>query len=207
MIPSLPNTPRAPGCHEGGFSLLEVLIAAAVIGIAVLGHTASLFSEQKLSASQQSRSAALLAADQFMERMRSDDDWAGMYSRFRTLALAASKPGPGVRLDDGRLAYPVADYYDDFTVPAGIRELHILVDVPAVPEASAGAAEPALVLREDAVLADFSLPADLDGDGLIDDAAHDDNYRVLPVVVTLRWQALGSPTEELELSSWLWGQR
>ncbi len=202
---STPPLNRSSG-REQGFSILEVLIAGALLATALLGHTASIFSEQKMSTAQRARSSALLASEQFMERMRSDDDWVGLYDRLRTLALLAQTPGGTVHLDDGRRVYPATDYYDDFVLPAGLRELHILVDVPAVPEAG-GAVPPVMVLREDVPLAAFGLPTDLNGDGVIDDATHDADYRVLPLVVTVRWQAPGAPSEELRISTWLWGQR
>jgi type II secretory pathway pseudopilin PulG len=207
VTPWTATVARRARAAQGGFSLLEVVIAGSLLAVALLGHTASLFSEQKLSSSQRARSSALLASDQFMERVRSDDDWPGLYDRLRTLALAAAKEGGDVHFEDGRQAYPPTKYYDDFVLPPGITGLRVLVDVPAVPETGTEDDPPQLVLREDAALAEYSLPADLNGDGLIDDAAHDGDYRVLPMVLIMRWETHGSPAEELRVSTWLWGQR
>ena len=69
---------------QSGFSLLEVLIGASILAIAVLGHSASIFSEQQLSREERARSTAMLATEQFMERLRSDDDFAGLFARLNT---------------------------------------------------------------------------------------------------------------------------
>ena len=197
---------RARTAHtQGGFSVLEVLIAASLLAIALLGHTASVFSEHRLSSAERARSTALMAAEQFMERLRSDDDWTTLYSRLLVLDQLALKPGGTVFLEDNRRAFPPQAYYDDFVTPSGLNSLHVLVAVPSAPAAGATAGE--IALREDVPLAQFALPSDLDGDGVMDDQPHDGDYRILPVVVYVRWTADGAAPVELRVSSWLWGSR
>ena len=250
---------RAP---QAGFSMLEVLIGASILAIAVLGHTASIFSEQQLSREERARSTAMLATEQFMERMRADDDFAGLFTRLNTLQeLSRRSPeaaklwvqemidgyadagtlydeGGGytaeanetiyaswsyaesnllvvdklesttadfVHLRDGRRAFHPSVYYDDFLVPEGIRSFHVSVEVPAAP--ANGDAAAGTVLREDLPLSRFGLPADLDGDGKIDDQSHTDDYRAFPVIVTFHWSSPAGADEELRLSTWIWGYR
>jgi hypothetical protein len=69
------------GLSEGGFSLLEVLSAASLLAIALLGHTSNIFAEQPLRAEQRAGSTAMLAMEPFMERPRSDEDSVGLFER------------------------------------------------------------------------------------------------------------------------------
>lgn len=194
-----PLPPSAP-C-QGGFSLLEVLIGSVVIAIALLGHMASTFSEYRMARGEQTRSEALHVARQFVERMRSDDDFPGVYDRLRTLQLLADGPGTaGARLEDGRRSWEPHRYYADFVLPEWLADLTVLVDVPFDP------ANP-LDLREDLALPRYGLPADLDGDGQVDAASRLADYRALPVVVTFRWQANGEAAHQMRLSTWLRGTR
>ena len=79
------NLTRPRPRQQAGFSMIELLIGGSVLAVALLGHTASIFSEHRLSESERARSTALLAAEQFMECMRSDDDYAGLFNRVNAL--------------------------------------------------------------------------------------------------------------------------
>jgi hypothetical protein len=58
-------------------------------------------------------------------------------------------------------------------------------------------------LREDFVDAQMGMPADLNGDGTIDDADHSGDYRFLPVRVRVQWYgALGTRTLTVETVLW-----
>jgi type II secretory pathway pseudopilin PulG len=188
---------KRPG--QSGFSLLEVLFGGVILSIAFLGHAATSYSEHRLAGFETSRSEALHAVRQFMERVRSEDDFAGLYARLRTLQRAAALPGKdGARLADGRRAWPARAYFPEFVTNATVRELGILVDVPFT-TLDGGATE----LREDADMPAFGLPADLNGDGVVEATARDLDYRALPVVVTFRWTPRGEAPEELRVATWL----
>jgi len=220
---------------------MEVIIGGAVLAVALLGHTASIFSEHRLSRAEQARSTALLATEQFVERLRSDDDWPGLFSRLNTLQEISRQAGSKTAgsyetestaltsfdapwfdqeafyqvyvtalddhstLTDGRIAFPPQSYYPDFVNPTGLGTFHVSVEVPSAGLSTDPLGQP--FLREDLDLERFGLPADLNGDGDIDDASHDSDYRVLPVVVTLRWTAGIEAPQELRVSTWLWGYR
>ncbi len=252
---------RKPKRRQAGFTVLEMLIGGSVLAVALLGHTASIFSEHRLSEGERARSTAILAAEQFMETMRSDDDYAGLFNRLNNLqelSRRSSQAAYGwfselitgygetddvyndeggvnedthddlyaiwtytrntllvedfeststdfVSLRDGRRAFAPKTYYDEFVTPRALRSFHVAVEVPAAPLTDTpydGA-----VLREDIPLQRFGLPADLNGDGYIDDASHVDDHRALPVIVTFRWTTAAGATEEMRLSTWLWGTR
>ena len=50
-----------------------------------------------------------------------------------------------------------------------------------------------LQLREDVVDADLGMPADLNGDGVVDDLNHAADYELLPVRVRLSWTGTNGP--------------
>ncbi|MHC5012591.1 MAG: hypothetical protein ACYTG6_16865 [Planctomycetota bacterium] len=63
------------------------------------------------------------------------------------------------------------------------------------------------MLREDVVAPEFGLPADLNGDGRIDDQPRDDDCIALPVIVTFQWTPPGESPREFRVSSGLRGNR
>ena len=184
--------------RQRGTSYVETLIAIVILSTALLGHAGSAFVEHRLARDSQARALAFQATRQFVERLRADEDFAGLLVRLRNRQLATGLTG-AVALDDGTLAYPPREYYADFLLPSEIEDLVVRVEVPLD--------SATLALREDADRPAFGLPADLDGDGAIDDEAHDDDYRALPVRLTFRYAAPGEPSAQLRLATWLWGQR
>ena len=224
------SPPHSDARHaEAGFSIFEVLIGATILAVALLGHTASIFSEHRMSEGERARSTALLATEQFLERMRSDDDWAGLYDRLNTLrAVSAGGTLDAISLkawydaesvfavnqlarkdhatlEDGRIVYPPTVYYEDFVAPSGLQSFHVLVEVPAAALNSDLTGTP--VLREDLSLSTFGMPADLNGDGVIDDQSHNDDYLAIPIRVSIRFSHSDGKFEELTFGSWLWGYR
>jgi hypothetical protein len=73
------------GARENGFSILELMIGGAILAIALLGHTASLFSEHSMSTEERARSVALGTASQMVERMRADASFEYLYDRLLLL--------------------------------------------------------------------------------------------------------------------------
>ena len=186
---------------QGGFTLIEVLIGTVVIAIALMGHMASAFSEYRMARGEQARSEVLHVARQFVERMRSDDDWSGLYDRLRALQLLSDTTSPlGEHLEDGRRAWPPHHYYPDFVLPEWLDSLVLLVDVPFDPMKVTD-------FREDGNQPRYGLPADLDGSGEIDAASRLGDYLALPVVLTFRWRANGETAHQMRLSTWLRGTR
>ena len=229
MEPICPQGIRPHSGAEAGFSIFEVLIGATILAVALLGHTASIFSEHKMSEAERARSTALLATEQFLERMRSDDDWLGLYGRLNTLrdvsetgslqsfsmkswydaesifAVSEEARNDHATLKDGRLVFPPQVYYEDFVAPSSLHEFHVVVDVPAA--VLSGDTSNTPVLREDISLPNFGMPADLNGDGAIDDGSHNDDYLAIPIRVSIRFSHSDGKFEELTFGSWLWGYR
>ena len=193
---------------ERGFSLLEVFIGIVVLGIAILIQAATTVSVHRLSSEERTRSEALHVVKQVIQRLRADEDWAGLYARLRTFrdgVAGGAASFDTVELSDGRTGYRPAAYFPDFVLTAPLDSCHILIDVPAAPlDAAPGGP---LFLREDVVLPALGLPADLNGDGAITGDPLDVTYAVLPIELTLRWTPNGESSRELRMATWLRGDR
>jgi hypothetical protein len=186
--------------QQGGFTLHETLWAAVVLSVALLGHAASAFSEQRMAQATQRRSEALDVTRRFVERLRADEDFSGLLARIQAYQVVA---GAGaVALEDGRNGYPAATYSPGFLAPTTLGTFLVRVEVPLRGSEGAG-----YDLREDANEPSYDLPADLNGDGTIDDASHDLDYRALPVSLTFQWTAPGHAPATLRLWTWLRGDR
>ena len=185
---------------QSGFSVVETLIGTVVLAIALLGHVASTVAEDAMARDGQVRSEVLHTVRQFVERLRADDGWADLYANLRKAQLRALQPTltgeaakGATKLDDGTWALDPRFYYPDFVLPDRVRSLRVLVEAPAGVDG----------LREDQVAAEFGLPADLNGDGAIDDQPHQTDYRVLPVRVRFMWSADALGTRSMQLTTWL----
>lgn len=190
-----------------GTTLLEVTIAVSVLAVGLLAHVAATSSEHRLAAEQETRSHALLAAEQLLERMRAEPDWAGLYDRLRTIEESASASGGSeTRLADGRKAFTPQTYYPDFVLPASLATLRVLVELPPRAPLDAAPTGPS-VFREDVVAPEFGLPADLNADGAVDGMARESDYVVVPLQIRLRWDTTAGGAAELRLPAWLGGVR
>jgi type II secretory pathway pseudopilin PulG len=172
--------------REAGFALIDLLVAATILALALLGHASTVLGGHRLSRSVEHRTVALEAARQFVERIRSDADWTGLYATFVSLY----SPTAGA---NGMVGRPATDYYADFITPRDLGTVRVLVSVPRV-----GAD-----LREDAALPGFGLPNDLNADGTIDANPHQSDYVVLPVAIRFSWFPAGETVQSVEISTWL----
>jgi hypothetical protein len=193
------RAPLAPRAPRGGFGLIEAVVSCALLVFALLGYVGGTLSGRSLAEEEGSRSAVLHAVTEFMETLRADPDWETLHERLLDRQQgdlpAAAKLAPYAVLSDGRVAWAANDYYAALTAaPLGLR---CVVDVPAALSVD----KTEVVLREDAKLPSFMLPADLNGDGRISSAPCT-NYIALPVVVTFRWTTRGGD-RQLKLSAWL----
>ncbi len=188
---------------EAGFTLVETLVGGAVLSLALLGHAASVATTHVMNGSIEERGIALQAVGRLLERLRADPDWSGLYARLRPLSTESAADAGLSRLDvDLSLAtHPVASYYPDLEMPASLGTVTVLVQVPSKTVDSVSA------LREDLVAPRYGLPYDLSGDGGIDGLPRDDDYRMLPVVVRLRWRHPPKAAQEVVVSTWLRGER
>jgi len=184
---------------ERGLTLIDMMVAGAVLAIGVLGYASAAVSAQRLTRDETSRGVALVTLQRFVERMRADDDWAGLYGRLKARSVESANDPARTHLDaDASLpTYAPTDYYADFTVPSTLGTVTVLVQVPTF--AVGGTTE----LHEDLAAPRYGLPFDLNGDGAIDATRRDADYRALPCVVRLRWQRAGQRPDEVVAATWL----
>lgn len=194
-----PDAPAAPRRRQRGFTLVETLVAASVLTIAVLGHAATAVSADRLNQVGAKRGLAMLTLHRFVERMRADDDWAGLYARLLAKSAESATDGTlsSLAADPALPTFAPTSYYPDFVAPASLGTVTVLVQVPATTVAGTRH------LLETLVAPRYGLPYDLDGDGIIDAASHDADRRALPIVVRLRWAVPGRPSDEVVVASWL----
>jgi prepilin-type N-terminal cleavage/methylation domain-containing protein len=72
--------------RDAGFSMVEVLVAGVVLSIALLGYAVAAVGHHRSGAAAAERGVALLTLERFVERMRADTDWTGLYARLRPLS-------------------------------------------------------------------------------------------------------------------------
>lgn len=192
-----PHAHRVP--RPAGFAMTEVLLAAAFVSLAILGLASSTLAGHRFAQSEEARGVALETTRAFLERLRSDEDWTGLYGRLW------SKVDPQV-VPAGS-TWPPSVYYSDFETPGILGEVRVRVEVPAAPspDAESGMGP---YLREDVSEQRFGLPYDLNGDGLLDSQPRDNDYRALPVIVELHWKAAAGGVEQtIRTTAWLRGER
>ncbi len=169
----LPRPHFASPRSDAGLTVLEVMLALAMIMIGLTAMTTTTLATHKLKRSDSDRQLAVAALESLLEEVqvvadstpKDGTDWAA-----EVLARFAA---PADR-------YPVAG----LTPWAG--ELSVL-SIQIVPSETV----------TDAVLGfDLGMPRDLDNDGLSDNPDVSDTARMLPVIVRVRWQ---SPAGDREL--------
>jgi hypothetical protein len=157
-------------------TLLELVILMAVTFVAVSIFSGTLLATVRQRNINHETAIAAQAMRAVIERMRNED--------FRQIfALYNADPeddplgpgtGPGNRFAVGNLT-PVEGAPDP-----RVGEIRM----PVVP-AEVGTA---LEVREDFVHPQLGLPRDLNGDEVVDDLDHSEDYRVLPVELSVEWQ-------------------
>jgi len=123
--------PPAASRQSRGFALLEMLVAVALLVVAVLGYAATVMASHRLNGSLEERSTALVTLQRFVERLRADDDWVGLYGRLapRSAESALDVSLSSLAADPALPSYPPAAYYPDFTVPPALGTRCIFIDV------------------------------------------------------------------------------
>ena len=156
----------------GGFTLLELVIAATALVIGVLGFSKAMYSWNRAAEGDRLKSRAVQAARRVMEDLQSKpfEDVFALYN-----ATAADDP-IGVTIPGASFMVPgLTPWADD---PDGIVG-EVILPVQTV----LGAEQ----VREDANLPRIGMPRDLNGDGNVDALDHAGDYRILPVMVRVRW--------------------
>ena len=164
--------PGKPG-RRGGFSLLEILLTVSVFGIAMAGLTVSQLTAIALSRSNRETSAALDAAQSVLEALQDEERFDLIYARWNA------------RTDDDPAGSP-GNAFD-------VRGLEPLASDPDGRVGEVIFPGDGNVLREDLPDRRLGMPRDLNGDDEPDAVDHAGDYRILPVLVRVRWRGPRSP--------------
>jgi len=170
---------RAHRPASGGWTLLEVVVAALILMLVLAGFSRGLASSTALEHVTRERGQAREAAQAMLEELR-DVTFEEVFARYdadpgNDYATGVS---PGAHFDvEGLRPRP-----DD---PDG-RVGQILFPVSELGE-----------LREDLELPRLGMPRDLTGDQFTDDIDHAGDYRLLPVLVRVEWQGVSRCSLEL----------
>lgn len=207
----------ARGRSEQGMTLVELMLAMAILAIAALGLITALVGSIRLQVDNRELDLAANAARSVIETMRANPDFSQTFSVFNEDG-EDDPDGPGTAVGNLLpLTYGVGTLDNPYTSAASslliqdayatsiqlakttqelvrnetLRNVIVEVEFPGG----------GTTLREDTVDPLLGMPRDLNGDGdTLDDAATD--YVILPVRVTLTWNGLSGPMT-YEISTYL----
>lgn len=175
-----PSSRARRGHGNGGFTLLEVLLTFSIFGIAMAGLTSSQLAAIALCHSNRETSTALDAAQSTLEAIQDEDDFAEIYARWN--ATQGDDPGAG--------ASP-GNAFD-------VRGLEALSDDPDGRVGEVVFPGDGKKLTENDSDRLLGMPRDLNFDDKQDGSDHSGDYRILPVLVRVRWRG-PSGAQQLEL--------
>jgi len=155
--------------------LLEVMVSISVLVIGLSGFLQTIVTTSTMESSSNQSADAIAAARATLERLRVET-FNEVFARYNANVNddppGGASPGPNFVVDG---LTPLADDADGF-----VGEI-------LFPVAVGGG------LREDGFPAEFGASFDLNCDGVVDAFNHAGDYRLLPVIVRIRWQTEKGP--------------
>lgn len=163
---------------DRGFSLVEIIIAVAVLSIALVGLLSLIYRTRHMNAVARENLTAMRAAEKMIETLR-NADFDKVFASYNAVPADDPPPGPGTA------AGP------DFVVD-GLRP------VPGDPDGKCGKirfpTDPSgAELREDQNDPDLMLPRDLNGNKTIDAVSVAADTKLLPMTLEIQWAGLTGP--------------
>lgn len=174
---------RPQAFSQAGFTLVELLIVIGILVIAFLAMSQTLITSMKLTGTNRESACATDGLRNMMETLQGVQDF---HSIFRLYNRDPS--------DDGGAVAPGSNF-----AVAGLQA------VPGDPDGFVGEIVFPTIgtqLREDLVDPALGMPRDLNGDGVIDSLDHALDYRILPVLLRIRWKG-GSIERSMEIRTLL----
>jgi hypothetical protein len=163
--------------------LVELLCALTVLFVGVLGFVQALTASARLTQQTREKTLALEAARRVIEEVEANV-FAEAFWRYNQ--LPGDDPSGAGTAQGGNFMVPGL-------VPLAADADGFVGEI--VFPTNAGAPG---TLREDVVDAAIGMPRDLNGDNAIDAANHSGDYRLLPMLVRVRWRgAAGNASVEL----------
>ncbi len=177
----LTNGPLPQAKRRAGATIVEVLVAVAVLVVGVLGYSRTLVESAEVE--QQNTDTALATAGvQRVAEMINGTTFEEIFAAFNGSdgddgLVAGTVWGEGFRVDGLAVRGGDADGFPG------------IVMFPTVDNGGT------LELREDVVDDSLGMPRDLNLDGVIDAADHSLDYRILPVLIRVEWESGGRDRE------------
>ncbi len=161
---------------RAGFSLVELMLAMAVIAVALASAVGTIAGTAKLSQVDEETLVASQGARAMMECLQAADlrDAFALYNEVEVDDPGGAGTAPGAHFAVSGLD-PLSDDADGMV---GRILLPVAADFPGV-------------LREDLFDPSFGMPRDLDLDRDVDGDDHAADYVVLPIRVQVRWRGPG----------------
>ena len=172
-----PQSHRRPALRgrRAGFTLIELLSAITILVFGIGALVSMVAATSTANQLNRETALALSAGHGLIERMRGEL-FAEVFARYNVdpdddPGGAGTAPGSSFAIA-GLAALPgdADGMPGEIVLPTGGPELYEDEDLPL-----------------------FGLPRDLDMDGIVDAADHAADYRVLPVLVRIRWQGRTGP--------------
>lgn len=185
---------RIQRTSRGGVTIIELMVVMAVLGVAVVMFTSMVIETAKQRGINRENAIASNAARIMVEQMR-NENFLDAYAMFNQ--DPDDDPG-GAGTAPGHL-FEVAGLNLLPTTPDGMVGLvefpEMLVQPPTEKGQGKGESSPPLEwqLREDYVSEKLGLPRDLNGDSIIDQLDHEDDYFILPVHIVIEWRGSNGP--------------
>ncbi len=178
-----------------GFTLVEMIIALSIMLVAASIFCRMVASTSKLREVNRENAIAADAARVLLEQMRS----VAFSEVFALYNDDASDDPSGAGTAPGN-GFSVADLRPLPASPNGlVGEVILPIQLVEVEEEAGavklgGESGPVVVqelwLREDTVDAELGMPRDLNGDNVVDELDHANDYIILPVCIVVRWQGV-----------------
>lgn len=165
----------SPRRSARGLSLLELLIASSLLTIGLIGTLGSITQASQSARTSNERDTAMrAAADKLDEILCSDfSKLAANYDSSPANDPSGAGTAPGATFTVTGLPLPKVQG----------TTAHGIVLLPNLNYGST------IQIREDINIPSLGMPRDLNGDTLIDSADHSSDYKLLPVLVEVQWQA------------------
>lgn len=168
---------------QRGLTLIEILCAISVLMISVLGFAQAITASARNTQATKERTLAMQGARRMLEEIEANV-FAEAFWRYND--FATDDPAGAGTAQGSRFAVPGLNVQQG-DADGFVGEV-VFPTRPGLPGS----------LREDVTDAKLGMPRDLNGDGIIDTANHGGNYRLLPVLVRVRWRgAAGDSIVEL----------
>jgi type II secretory pathway pseudopilin PulG len=169
---TMPHAPKTARHARSGFTIVEAVIAIAIIVAALLTMIGAVSSSMRVTRTVDEREAVIRALSAKIAELEGTD--------FDKLVACYDSDPNNDPLGPGTAAGTTFDI-PNYHAPAG------------APSEMAGEVVLPLLggqLREDLEMPELGMPRDLNGDGVVDAKDHKSDYQLLPVLVKANWHGV-----------------